>query len=73
MKNGGWEKADKVIGMVHTYQQTKNKTADIRPERIQVEIKYNQMGVFRQCKKGYLILRGLLLVFAFVALLKKDK
>ena len=73
LKNGDWEKADEVIGMIHTYQQAKNKTVDIRPEKIQAEIKYNQMDVFRQCKKGYLILGGLLLVFAFVALFKKDK
>ena len=29
------------------------------------------MDVFRQCKKGYLILGGLLLIFAFVVLFKK--
>ena len=73
LKSGDWEKADEVIGMIHTYQQAKNKTVDIRPEKIQAEIKYNQMDVFRQCKKGYLILGGLLLVFAFVALFKKEK
>ena len=73
LKSGDWEKADEVIGMIHTYQQAKNKTVDIRPEKIQAEIKYNQMDVFRQCKKGYLILGGLLLIFAFVALFKKKK
>ena len=52
LKSGDWEKADEVIGMIHTYQQAKNKTVDIRPEKIQAEIKYNQMDVFRQCKKG---------------------
>lgn len=71
LKSGDWEKADEVIGMIHTYQQAKNKTVDIRPEKIQAEIKYNQMDVFRQCKKGYLILGGLLLIFAFVVLFKK--
>lgn len=73
LKSGDWEKADEVIGMIHTYQQAKNKTVDIRPEKIQAEIKYNQMDVFRQCKKGYLILGGLLLIFAFVVLFKKKK
>ena len=29
LKSGDWEKADEVIGMIHTYQQAKNKTVDI--------------------------------------------
>lgn len=73
LKSGDWAKADEVLGMIHTYQQAKNKTVDIRPEKIQAEIKYNQMDLFRQCKKGYLILGGLLLVFAFVALFKEER
>lgn len=73
MKSGDWSKADEVVGMISTYQQAKNKTLDISPEKIQAEIKYNQMDVFRQCKKGYLILGGLLLVFAFIALFKRGK
>lgn len=73
MKSGDWSKADEVVGMISTYQQAKNKTLDISPEKIQAEIKYNQMDVFRQCKKGYLILGGLLLVFAFIALFKREK
>ncbi|WP_455634058.1 cytochrome c biogenesis protein CcsA [Parabacteroides sp.] len=73
LKSGDWEKADEVVGMIHTYQQAKNKALDIRPEKIEAEIKYNRMDVFRQCKKGYLILGGLLLVFAFAALFKPEK
>lgn len=73
MKSGDWSKADEVVGMISTYQQAKNKTLDISPEKIQAEIEYNQMDVFRQCKKGYLILGGLLLVFAFIALFKRGK
>ncbi|WP_455636901.1 cytochrome c biogenesis protein CcsA [Parabacteroides sp.] len=73
LKSGDWEKADEVVGMIHTYQQAKNKALDIRPEKIEAEIKYNRLDVFRQCKKGYLILGGLLLVFAFAALFKQEK
>lgn len=73
LKSGNWAKADEIVGMIHTYQQAKNKTLDIRPEKIKAEITYNQMDVFRQCKKGYLILGGLLLVLAFASLFKPRK
>ena len=35
-----------------------------------MELKYNRLDVFRTCKIGYLILGGLLLLFAFVRLFK---
>lgn len=71
LKSGDWSKADEIVGMIHTYQQAKNKALDIRPEKIEAEIKYNQLDVFRQSKKGYLILGGLLLVLSFAALFKQ--
>lgn len=70
LKTGDWSKADEIVGMIHTYQQAKNKTLDIRPEKIEAEIKYNRLDVFRQCKKGYLILGGCLLILSFAALFK---
>lgn len=73
LNGGDWKKADEVLAMISTYQQTRNKTLDINPDKMRAEIKYNQMDVFRQCKKGYLILGGLLLVFAFTSLFKREK
>lgn len=73
LKSENWSKADEIVGMISTYQQAKNKTLDIRPEKIQAEIKYNQLDVFRKSKKGYLILGGLLLVLSFIALFKQKK
>lgn len=73
LKGGDWTKADEVIGMISTYQQAKNKSLDITPQRIQAELKYNRMDVFRYCKIGYLILGGLLLVLSFVMLFKSQR
>ena len=67
LKSGDWVKADEVVGMIDTYQQAKNKTLDISPKKIQSELKYNRMDVFRACKIGYLVLGGLLLIFTFIA------
>lgn len=73
LQTGDWSKADEIVDMIHTYQQAKNKTLDIRPARIQAEIKYNKLDVFRQCKKGYLILGGLLLVISFGLLFQQRR
>lgn len=73
MKNGDWQKADEVLGMISTYQQAKNKTLDIRPERLQREIKYNRLDIFKKCKLGYLILGGLLLITGFITFSRKSK
>lgn len=73
LQKGNWSKANEVIDMINTYQQAKNKTLDISPKRIEAELKYNKIDVFRQCKKGYLILGGLLLIISFVMLFKQRK
>lgn len=73
LKSANWSTPDEIIGMISTYQQAKNKTLDISPERMQAEIKYNRLNVFNHCKKGYLILGGILLVLSFVSLFKQQK
>lgn len=70
---GSWKKADEVVDMISTYQQAKNKSLDISPKRIQAELKYNKMDVFRWCKIGYLILGGLMLVLSFAMLFKQQR
>lgn len=73
LQNGDWSKSDEVIDMIGTYQQAKNKTLDISPKKIQAELKYNKMDIFRYCKIGYLILGGLMLVLSFAMLFKQQK
>ena len=73
LKSGDWAKADEVVGMIDTYQQAKNKTLDISPKRMQTELKYNRMDVFRYCKIGYLVLGGLLLVLSFAMLFRRSR
>lgn len=71
MRKGDWTEADKVLGMIATYQQAKGSSLDIRPEKMRAEIEYNRLDVFSQCKKGYLILGGLLLVCVFASLFRR--
>ncbi len=73
LKEGNWSNADEVLNMIGVYQTAKNNTIDVNPKKIEAELKYNQYNIFRQCRKVYLILGGLLLVFSFVSLFRKEK
>lgn len=73
LKSGDWSKADEVVGMISTYQQAKNRGLDISPEKMAAEIKYNEMDLFSHCKRGYLILGGLLLVLTFSSMFRKER
>lgn len=73
IKTGDWKKANEVTDMIVTYQNAKNKTIDIDPKKIETELKYNKMEIFRYTKIGYLILGGLLLVICFGMMFKKTR
>lgn len=73
LQSRDWSKADEVLGMIVTYQNAKNKTITIDPKKIQMELKYNKLEIFRYCKIFYLILGGLSLVLAFCAMFKPRK
>ena len=70
LQSGDWTKPDEIVEMISTYQQAKNTIAGVTVGKMEAEIQYNRLDVFRQCKKGYLILGGLLLVSAFASLFK---
>ncbi|MDR3246058.1 MAG: cytochrome c biogenesis protein CcsA [Prevotellaceae bacterium] len=73
MKTGNWSEADKVLGLVTTYQQKRNNTIAVNQKRIAAEVKYNRLEIFRWCKIGYLSMGGLLLVFSFMQLFRRKK
>ncbi|MDE6158975.1 MAG: cytochrome c biogenesis protein CcsA [Bacteroidaceae bacterium] len=66
MQQGEWSQADSIISMISTYQQAKaTPGVDIRPKRMEAEVRYNEMRIFHHCKTAYLILGGLALLTAF--------
>ncbi|MDR0749144.1 MAG: cytochrome c biogenesis protein CcsA [Tannerellaceae bacterium] len=73
MKEGDFSKADEVLDMIRIYQKKKNTTLDINPQKIEVELKYNELNIFRLCKKCYLIMGGIVLVLSFLALFRREK
>ena len=72
LQTGNWQLADNALELIRTYQK-ENSGLDIIPERINAELLYNQLNVFRLCKKCYLIVGGLLLILSFLSLFRKQK
>ena len=70
---GDWEQTDKVLDMIHTYQKAKNKTLDISPAKIQAELKYNQLNIFKSTRIAYLVLGGILLVLSILSLFEQTR
>ena len=70
LKEKDWRRADEVLAMIAKYQQSKCKDLDISPKKMQAEITYHKMDIFRLCKIGYLVLGGFLLLFTFAGLFK---
>ena len=45
LKTDDWKKADEVLAMIDTYQQAQEEILDIRPAKMEAEIRYNQEGL----------------------------
>jgi cytochrome c-type biogenesis protein CcsB len=72
IKEGNFQKADEMLGMIASYQ-TKTRTFDVDMGKIEIELMYNKMNIFRFCKIAYLTLGGVLLIAAFASLFKRRK
>jgi cytochrome c-type biogenesis protein CcsB len=73
MKTGEWAEADTVLSLIGTYQQKRNNTIDINRKRLDAEISYNRLEIFRWSKIGYLSFGGLMLVFSFLQMFRRRK
>lgn len=70
LKTGNWANANLALKGIHKYQQTYGAAVLPSPSHIDMEIKYNELGLFGKLVPVYLILGLLLLVFAFINILK---
>jgi cytochrome c-type biogenesis protein CcsB len=70
LQSGDWSKANEVLDMISTYQTAKNNVSELDMELIGLEVKYNQLDVFRWCRIGYLVLGGTMLLFSFLFLFR---
>ncbi|MDR0395510.1 MAG: cytochrome c biogenesis protein ResB, partial [Tannerella sp.] len=73
VRSQSWEKADEKLKRIKAYQYEHNNVPEMTADKIELELKYNRMDVFRWCKIGYLSLGGLLLLLSFALLFKEDR
>mgnify|MGYP000911324422 CR=1 FL=1 len=73
LQSGDWSKPGQLLAGIKEFQLKNDIGKHIDVGKIQAEISYNQLRIFDRCKLSYFILGGLLLVLAFMQLLKKRK
>ncbi|WP_108821974.1 cytochrome c biogenesis protein CcsA [Dysgonomonas sp. Marseille-P4361] len=73
VRTDNWADADKILEEIKSFQLEKNKTVEVSSDKIDAELLYNELNINRFCKKVYLILGGVLLLLAFINILKKRK
>ncbi|GHV61870.1 cytochrome c biogenesis protein [Bacteroidia bacterium] len=70
--DGNWTAANKMLATIRDFQET-NSTLHIDNPKLQTELWYNQLNIFRSCKKIYLISGGILLLLSFISLFKRKR
>lgn len=68
-----WEQADKVAGMIETYQQAKATGIDISRKKLETEILYNRMNPFLLCRIVYLSAGAIALLLSLLAIFGSSK
>lgn len=69
-KSGDWKAADKALSLIDMFQHKFGSKVILSKEHIDMEIKYNALGIFGKLVPVYLLLGILLLIAAFVNILK---
>ena len=70
LQKGKWDKADLGIAAIKKYQKTYGSAVMPSADHIKMEIWYNKLGLFGKLVPLYLLLGLILLVFAFIHVLK---
>jgi len=70
LKTGDWSKADIALRGIRKYQEKYGATVIPSQKHIDMEIKYNKLGLFSKLVPLYLVLGLLLLIFAFINVVK---
>lgn len=73
LQNGNWQEPDRLLQELAAWQKKNDAVSLIRTEKIDAEIRYNRMHIFSHARVGYFILGGLLLILAFMRLLRERK
>jgi len=72
LKTGNWKNANLALHGIEKYQQTYGAAVLPSKDHIKMEIWYNKLGLFSKLVPVYLILGMLLLIFAFIHVIKPN-
>ena len=72
-ESGDWNLADKALTYIQKYQEKNLSGLVINKEKLSAEVKYNRLNLLPTCRKGYLIIGGILLVLSFLSWFKKEE
>jgi len=70
VSTGNWENADTALRGIRIYQKKYGAAVMPSPDRINMEIQYNKLGLFGKLVPLYLFLGLVLLLFAFIHVVK---
>ncbi len=70
VSTGNWENADTALRGIRIYQKKYGAAVMPSPDRINMEIEYNKLGLFGKLVPLYLLLGLVLLLFAFIHVVK---
>jgi len=70
LKTGKWENADLALKGIRMYQEKYGSSVIPSQSHIDMEIKYNKLGLFGKLVPLYLLLGLVLLIFAFINVIK---
>lgn len=62
-----WDIADETLNDITNFQLEKDESSLINSNKIEAELRYNQLNIFHFSKVGYLIIGGILLIFSFTS------
>jgi cytochrome c-type biogenesis protein CcsB len=72
LQNGNWELATKALQGLKKYQEKYGSAVLLSPEDVAWEIRYNRMGIFAKLVPFYILLGLVLLLIAFITVMRTN-
>ena len=71
--SGDWSSADKALSDIEMFQDKNKAGLVINKDLIATEVNYNRLNLLPSCRKGYLIMGGILLVLSFLGWFRPEE
>lgn len=68
IQDNDWSEANKIVGMISTFQQAKSPHLVLDPQKVEMELLYNKFDIFNRAAIAYLALSTLLLLSVFFSI-----